>query len=73
MSQIVLNSSNYEMHPDIFSTFVFPDFTLGFKLRSPDGLQECATYNPPGLIMPGNAYPVRIFSVNNLSNISLFI
>ena len=72
MSQIALNNSNYEMHPDVFSTFVIPDLTL-IKLRSPDGLQECATYNPPGLIMPGNLYPVGIFSVNNLSNISLFI
>ena len=72
MSQIALNNSNYEMHPDVFSTFVIPDLTL-IKLRSPDGLQECATYNPPGLIMPGNLYPVGIFSVNTLSNISLFI
>ena len=41
-SHIVLNESNYDTHPNVFSTIVIP------KPLKFDSIQECATYNPPG-------------------------
>ena len=40
------------MHPDMFSTMVIPDFALWIA-RIHDGIQQCATYNPPGPTPPG--------------------
>ena len=40
------------MHPDMFSTMVIPDFALWIA-RIHDGIQQCATYNPPGPTTPG--------------------
>ena len=62
LSHIVLNESNYDKHPDIFSTFV--NVFSGVS----DGIQECATYNPPGPTKPGGYTPVCIFVVHILIN-----
>ena len=47
---IFLNESNYDMNPAVFSTFVAPDLMLSVRN---DGIQHCATYNPPGPTTPG--------------------
>ena len=44
---IFLYESNYDMHPEMFSPIVIPD------LRKIQGIQQCATYNPPGPTKPG--------------------
>ena len=59
-SHMVLDESNYDMHPDIFSTIVIPDFGLLFSGK-PDGIQECVTYNPPGPTKPGGFKKVYIY------------
>ena len=61
-THIVLNESSYDMHPDIFSTLVAPNLGLIFS-GVPDGIQACATYNPPGPTSPGDFSVVCIFPV----------
>ena len=60
----------------MFSTLVEPNLGLLFS-GIPDGIQECATYNPPGPTKPGNfqkvvssyifhsSFNVLILPVNN--------
>ena len=53
---ILLNESNYDMYPDMFSTMVIDDLTL-YWTSIGDGIQHCATYNPPGPSTPGLGTP----------------
>ena len=59
---VSLNQSNYDMHPSMFSSFVTMNWGLHFG-GVPDGIQECATYNPP-------AGPTEPRSHNGVSNFS---
>ena len=45
-SPIVLNESNFDMYPTMFSTIIVPDLELLF--RGTPGIQECATYTHAG-------------------------
>ena len=49
---VQLNESSYSSHPDMFKVDKAPDITL-YMATANDGLQEWATYNPPGPSMPG--------------------
>ena len=40
------------MYPDMFSTMVIDDVRLHWSSIG-DGIQQCATYNPPGPSTPG--------------------
>ena len=50
---IKLNESSYSLHPNIFAVGRYPDLTLWSRGTLIDGLQEWATYNPPGPTKPG--------------------
>ena len=54
---IKLNESSYTFHPNIFGVGMVPDLTL-WTGGTIDGLQEWATYNPPGPTKPGAKNPV---------------
>ena len=71
---MVLDESNYDMHPDIFSTIVIPDFGLLFSGK-PDGIQECVTYNPPGPTKPGGFKKVYIYICSSyfINNFSFYL
>ena len=56
---IVLNESNYDLDPSIFSSFITLNWGLTFE-ETPDGIQECATYNPPGPTEPSSLHNVCI-------------
>ena len=47
-----LNESSFSSHPEMFRVDKAPDITL-YMATVNDGLQEWATYNPPGPSMPG--------------------
>ena len=47
-----LNESLFSSYPDMFKVDKAPDITL-YMAKVNDGLQEWATYNPPGPSMPG--------------------
>ena len=47
-----LNESSFSSHPEMFKVDKAPDITL-YMATVNDGLQEWATYNPPGPSMPG--------------------
>ena len=49
---VQLNESSFSSHPDMFRVDKAPDITL-YMASANDGLQEWATYNPPGPSMPG--------------------
>ena len=45
-SPVVLNESNFDMYPTMFSTIIVPDW--GQYYGGTPGIQECATYTHPG-------------------------
>ena len=47
-----LNESSYALKPDLFRVEKAPDITMWIAGVN-DGLQELATYNPPGPTQPG--------------------
>ena len=49
---IYLNKSSYSLHPNLFKVYKYLDVNLLHKSIY-DGLQEFATYNPPGPTNPG--------------------
>ena len=59
-AEIQLNESSYSLHPDLFKVHKYPDMRLSFGGIN-QGLQEFATYHPPGPTMPGLANPVSSF------------
>ena len=52
-----LDESSYSLHPDLFKVHKYPDMRLFFDGIN-QGLQEFATYNPPGPTKPGALNPV---------------
>ena len=50
-SNITLNEFNYGMHPNMFSSLIIYNYGLIYEGKF-DGIQECATYNPPGPTEP---------------------
>ena len=54
---IYLDQSSYSLHPDLFKVHKYPDMRLFFDGIN-QGLQEFATYNPPGPTKPGGSNPV---------------
>ena len=61
---IHLNESSYSLHPKLFRVHKYPDLNLVFHGRQ-DGLQEFATYNPPGPTKPGAGSPVSCLITKN--------
>ena len=49
---ILLNETNYDLNPSMFSSFVTPNWGLVLNGVPGPGIQECATYNPPGPTQP---------------------
>ena len=62
---ILLNESSFSLHPDLFVVGKLPDITL-WQMGVSDGLQEWATYNPPGPTKPSVASTssARLFIIN---------
>ena len=58
-STIDLNNSTYSLHPNLFKVHKYPDLSL--YMKGNDGLQEFATYNPPGPTQPGADSKVSYF------------
>ena len=57
---IKLDESSYSLHPDLFKVHKYPDMRLLLDGVN-QGLQEFATYNPPGPTKPGALNPVSAF------------
>ena len=57
---IYLNKSTYSLHPALFEVHKYPDLSL-WMIYTYDGLQEFATYNPPGPTKPGADSKVSYF------------
>ena len=57
---IYLNDSSYSLHPNLFKVYKYPDVNLA-QTDIHDGLQEFATYNPPGPTKPGQFNAVSSF------------
>ena len=60
-STIDLNNSTYSLHPNLFKVHKYPDLGLFMNNGRGDGLQEFATYNPPGPTKPGADSKVSYF------------
>ena len=62
---IQLNESLYSLHPNLFVVGKLPDMIL-WQMGVNDGLQEWATYNPPGPTKPSvvSTSSVRLFIIN---------
>ena len=60
-AHIELNESSYSLHPDLFKVHRYPDLRLFYDGIN-HGLQEFATYNPPGPTKPGALNPVSAFN-----------
>ena len=58
-----LNESSYSLNPKLFKVHKYPDLNLLMNVR--DGLQEFATYTPPGPTQPGAANSVSSFDKLN--------
>ena len=59
-----LNESSYALKPDLFRVEKAPDITMWIAGVN-DGLQELATYNPPGPTQPGMLNKVSSKSDNS--------
>ena len=56
-AHIQLNESSYSFHPDLFKVHKYPDLRFLFDGIN-QGLQEFASYHPPGPTKPGAVNPV---------------